>query len=248
MKWLKRTLIGLVTLLLLLVIGVTIYLKTATYQPEKAVTELIKKNDSGNILETKTSWNISPKKTTKPLSIIFYPGGLVEEASYIPMALDLASEGFSVYIAKMPANLAVLNGNLAEKIIKENNIKDYVIGGHSLGGTMASRFANTHKSKELKGVYFFASYPDEKGELKTLNLPVFSIRGSKDKVLNAENFKEARNYLPENAVYESIEGGNHGNFGTYGKQKGDGTSSLSNDQQQTIAANRLINWINESVN
>ena len=53
-----------------------------------------------------------------------------------------------------------------------------MIGGHSLGGVMASRYANANMDDErLKGVYFMASYPDEKGTLSKTDLPVISITG-----------------------------------------------------------------------
>ncbi len=87
---------------------------------------------------------------------------------------------------------------------------------------MASRFAAnqlTENDNELKGVFFFASYPDEKGSLADQSIAVLSLSGSQDQVVNQENWQAARSLLPETTTFETIEGGNHAGFGTYGLQK-----------------------------
>ena len=66
----------------------------------------------------------------------------------------------------MPLNFAMLSPNKAEKIIKENDdIKSWVIGGHSLGGVVAAKFAANDKN--VDGVVFLASYPSN-DDLKQL--------------------------------------------------------------------------------
>ena len=159
-------------------------------------------------------------------------------------AQDLAKNGYSVAIVKMPLDLAVIGGNKADKIKEDFPDSDYVIGGHSLGGVMASRYANkNHSDSHLKGVFFMASYPDKKGTLKESAVPVLSITATKDKVLNQKAYEEAKQYLPERTEYVSINGGNHGGFGSYGEQKGDGEAEISNADQQTVIVNTLENWL-----
>ena len=52
----------------------------------------------------------------------------------------------------MPLDLAVMGGNKADKVKEDFPNSDYVIGGHSLGGVMASRYVNkNHSDKHLKG-------------------------------------------------------------------------------------------------
>ena len=144
----------------------------------------------------------------------------------------------------MPLDLAVMGGNKADKVKEDFPNSDYVIGGHSLGGVMASRDVNkNHSDKHLKGVFFMASYPDKKGTLTESAVPVLSITATKDKVLNQEAYQEAKQYLPERTEYVSINGGNHGGFGSYGEQKGDGEAEISNADQQTVIVNTLENWL-----
>lgn len=246
----KRTKISLVilTLLVLLTVFSGIMLHQKTYTAENSVSLLIKENKADiTIKEQKNAWQVLPinKSQQHSTAIIFYPGGLVTADSYLPLAVSLAQYDYPVYIAKMPLNLAVLKSNAADEIIADNQLTDFVIGGHSLGGTMASRYAHEHQNKHLKGVFFLASYPDEKGELLSSHTKVLSITGSKDGVLNQDNYQAAKSYLPNQTVYYSIVGGNHSGFGSYGQQKGDNIATISNEQQQQQITSTMIEWLNE---
>ncbi|WYJ81748.1 hypothetical protein IGL98_001772 [Enterococcus sp. DIV0840] len=139
--------------------------------------------------------------------------------------------------------MAVSGQNKAEQVIRSNHLTNYVIGGHSLGGVMASRFAAEQANDGLKGVFFLASYPDEKGSLSKFKGQVLSLTGSKDGVLNWQAYDQAKKYLPEQTVFEEIKGGNHAGFGSYGEQKGDKSAGINNDEQQQEVANLLINWL-----
>lgn len=68
-------------------------------------------------------------------------GALVDNKSYSIWANKLAKAGYTVYLIKEPLNLAVFNPDKASSIIKTNKINNYVVGGHSLGGVITSRFA-----------------------------------------------------------------------------------------------------------
>lgn len=240
MKIFKRILIGIIIFL-----GIAggvgyYYLQQSTYEPSTQATKVLKQGkDEGDYLL------FEAKNQKKQPLVIFYPGALVEPASYSIWAEQLAENGYSVAIAKMPLDLAILSGNKADKIREDFSNQDYVIGGHSLGGVMASRYANNQATDEhLKGVFFLASYPDKKGTLAKSTLPVLSLTASNDKVLNQEAYQSAKEYLPQQTEYVSISGGNHGGFGSYGEQKGDGNAAITNEDQQTAIVNTLLNWLN----
>ena len=40
--------------------------------------------------------------------------------------------------------------------------------------------------------------------------------------------------VPSNPLYFEIEGGNHAGYGNYGVQKGDGTTTISGDEQKIL--------------
>lgn len=235
-KWQKRVLwlIGVIAALILVAL---FYIKTITYTPTTAAIESAEK-------ATVENGTLAFKGDQEKPALIFYQGALVENTSYSIWAKKVAEAGFSVYLVKEPLNLAVLGQNKAETIIQSNHLTSYVIGGHSLGGVMASRFAAEQmKDNELKGVFFLASYPDEKGSLKSFKGQVLSLTGSKDGVLNWDAYNKAKKYLPEQTMYHEISGGNHAGFGSYGEQKGDKSAQVNNDEQQEWIAYQLIEWL-----
>jgi len=232
MKKLSKWLIGILITLIVLISIMFLVIKNKEYQPSKTATTAAQ---TSTVVDNTIKFQGDDSKP----KVIFYPGALVEPKSYSLWAKKVAQAGFSVYIVRFPLDLAVLNANAANKI--QNN-QAYVIGGHSLGGTMASRYAKSH-AKKLKGVFFLASYPEKKGDLHEIKVPILSLTASNDGVLNRTNYKKAKKFLPNDAVYEQISGGNHAGFGSYGKQSGDNTATISNAKQQNIVSKLLINWL-----
>lgn len=162
--------------------------------------------------------------------IIFYPGGKVEETAYAPMLLELAENGYEVYLIKMPAKLAVFGMNAAENVFKEaEHIESWTMMGHSLGGAMAASFSASH-DEEVDALVLLAAYSTE--DLKKLDIDVYSFYGSEDKVLNMEKYEEYYSNFPEDVIEEVIDGGNHANYAHYGAQDGDGEASITREEQQ----------------
>lgn len=238
-KWKKVSL----SIALILIGGLLVgffYVQTITYRPTSSAVR------ASDIAEKEGDVLFFEGSEDNP-TILFYQGAFVENSSYSVWAKEVADAGFSVYLLKQPLNLAVFGQNDAEKLIEEKKIDSYIIGGHSLGGVMGSRFAHEHLgNKNLKGVFFLASYPDEKGDLRAFDGIVLSITGEKDGVLNWKKFEEAKKYLPENTLYEKVAGGNHAGFGSYGKQKGDDQADITNEEQQTLISNMIIRWASQA--
>src|SRR5699024_11022584 len=109
------------------------------------------------------------------------------------------------------------------------------LAGHSLGGVMASSFAAKHPD-QIHGLIFLASYPAS--DLTKTGIPSLSIYADHDEVLNQDEYTKALKHFP--FVKELIlKGGNHGQFGSYGKQKGDGTAQITAEEQQTLTADAI---------
>ena len=171
--------------------------------------------------------------------IVFYPGGKVEETAYAPMLLELAEEGYEVYLVKMPAKLAIFGMNAAEDIFEDaSHIKEWTMMGHSLGGAMAASFSASH-DEEVDQLVLLAAYSTE--DLTDKEIEVFSFYGTEDKVLNMEKYEEYYSNLPEDVVEEVIEGGNHANYAHYGEQDGDGEASITREEQQECVLDILFN-------
>lgn len=173
--------------------------------------------------------------------MIFYPGGKVDPAAYGDICTQLSDHGVPVIVAKMPFNLAIFNGNAATSIVKDYpNVENWILGGHSLGGVMASSWATKHPdSADL--LVLLASYPT-----KDISLPVLSLYGSEDGVLNREKYAQGMTRIT-NLEEHVIQGGNHCQFGDYGFQKGDNPARISRDAQTEVTLNYILDFIDSNL-
>ncbi|MFB8373928.1 alpha/beta fold hydrolase [Paenibacillus taichungensis] len=243
-KWTKILIWG-VSLIVIVIIGLSVYLNSITYSPSNQAELAFQNDNQVKVTEVKDGYKFEPQtgKVIEP-NIIFYPGGLVEPESYSPFARELAQRGHRVYIAEMPLNLAIFGQNKADSFLEEHPDESFVIGGHSLGGSFAARYASEH-SEKLEGVFFLASYADEGGSIKDTDLSVLQITGTADGVLNKEAWESAKTNLPADTLYVSVEGGNHGQFGSYGKQKGDNDPAIEEEQQLKQVVDAVEEWSTE---
>lgn len=232
MKKFKRWLLSILVVLVVALIGGQLYLKSAAHAPSQTATTIQKQGNTENGV-------LYFGKASAKLTIVMYPGALVDPGAYSIWAAKVAKAGYRVAIVSFPDDLAVLKPNAANTVVKSG--QPYVIGGHSLGGVMASRYAAKHQSG-LKGVFFLASYPDAKGKLKE-NVPVLSLTASRDGVLNFDAWRKAKQNLPSDTTYQQLPGGNHAGFGSYGKQSGDGRATVTNATQQQWVAKQLTHWL-----
>ena len=172
---------------------------------------------------------------------IFYPGGKVEYKSYEPLMKECASRGIACFLVKAPFNLAVFRIDGAKGIQgKYTNINKWYIGGHSLGGSMASAYLAEAEEK-YDGLILLASYSSE--DISQMDIDVVSIVGSEDKVLNKENYESYRVNLPSSYEEEVIKGGCHSYFGVYGMQEGDGTPDITNEEQIYLTADIIKEFL-----
>lgn len=204
----------------------------ATEKAQKAIlgNDLIEVVERGDYYLFTQKVTSSYRGPAEGQGIIFYPGGKVDEVAYAPLMLELAELGYDVYLVKMPAKLAIFGANAADGIIENApNIKEWTMMGHSLGGAMAASFSATH-DEEIDNLVLLAAYSME--DLSGLDMDVYSFYGSEDKVLNMENYEKYYANLPEDMVETVIDGGNHAYYAHYGEQDGDGTATVTRDEQQ----------------
>jgi len=215
----------------LLIIMAGVYLFTLS--PVGPLPEALPSMQNTGQVQVKTgayAWfqpNAAPRKT----GFIVYPGGRVDYRSYAPLATGLASKGWPVAVVPMPLDLAVLGPDKARQVIAEHpEVTRWVIGGHSLGGTMAARYA-VQNLGDISGIVFLASYPAD-DKLAATSLPVLAIFASEDGLVTAEDREKYRPRFPDISEWVMIRGGNHAGFGWYGKQEGDKPASISLQEQE----------------
>lgn len=174
---------------------------------------------------------------------IFYPGGLVDPHAYLELASMFANSGSGhhVIIVKMPVNLAVMDSKAAVKILEEFPGKDWVLGGHSLGGAMACTMLKKENTL-FEGLVLLAAYPSGSSNLSSWEGAVLSLSASNDEVIDQAKFREGKANLPPDTRYYEIAGGNHSGFGFYGDQSGDGEAEISKEAQHVIIIEELQNF------
>jgi len=171
---------------------------------------------------------------------IFYPGGKVEYTAYAPLMRALAENGVLCVLTEMPMNLAVLDMNAADGIPEQfPQVNRWYIGGHSLGGSMAASHAAKNVDR-YEGLVLLASYST--ADISASGLHVISLYGSEDGVLNMEKYAGYKANLPADMEEHVIDGGCHAGFGSYGAQEGDGTASISGEEQLQLTAQLLTDF------
>lgn len=194
-------------------------------------------------LEVNQDWYRFDNKENDDTAIIFYSGAKVDPVAYAPLCSEIAHEGIDVYIIKMPLYFPLLNMNAADKVASLNKHQHLYMMGHSLGGTTASMYLSKADHASYSGIIFLASYPNKKLDDSYRCL---SIYGTNDLVLNKDEYNGNIANFPSGYQEVIIEGGNHGNYGDYGFQRGDGEASISKQEQWNITRSAVMSFINGS--
>jgi len=173
--------------------------------------------------------------------LIFYPGGLVDRASYAPLMEELCSRGILCLLLRMPLDLAVLDADAAEGLTEAYpGVSRWLIGGHSLGGAMAADYAGKHPAL-YEGLVLLGAYAAS--DLSETELKVLSVYGSEDGVLNREKYAAYLEHYPQDFTELVISDGNHAQFGSYGAQKGDGAALISPQEQRRQTADAIVQML-----
>jgi hypothetical protein len=192
---------------------------------------------SSNVAVNQEDQSISFDPRRPKAGLVFYPGAKVEFTAYAGFCHRLAEEGFYVVLLHMPFNLAFFDTSAGKSIPSSHpEITSWYLAGHSLGGAMAASYIATDVSS-WSGLILFASYSTV--DLSGSGLKTFTFYGSEDQVMNRANYDKNKVNLPVDNQENIIAGGNHGNWGNYGQQKGDGTASITPEEQQNKAAQIL---------
>lgn len=228
-KAIKRFLILFIIFIITLASVFFIYVSDY-YKAEDVAIEVMQ--DSKSI---KVDSNLTILSPTIPSenALIFYPGAKVENTAYLPILQKLTQRGITCILVKMPFNMAIFDVDAANEVFERlPKIKNWYIGGHSMGGAMASKFAAEHKEK-VKGVILLGAY-------------IYGDYSPKDTLTIYGSFNSD---LEKNINYDEniviIKGGNHAQFGNYGRQKGDPEATISSEEQQNIAVDAITEFISK---
>lgn len=190
-------------------------------------------DDGGGVtVEVSSTSIIMTPADPRSTGLVFYPGALVDPRAYAAILHPVAEAGFPVVITKPPYSLAVLGRSDADEWVgdPDDGVTSWVVGGHSLGGAMASSWAETERD-ELDGLLLYAAYPvnDMSGRS---GLEVMSVYGTDDEIATPDEIAESAAELPASTEFVPIEGAIHAFFGDYGSQRGDGSPTVDRGAAQ----------------
>jgi len=238
-KIVRYGIIALVVLLVVAALGFVAWTRLARYPAFPEATAL------AQTAQTPQGWYVFQPAQPSDVGFIFYPGGLVDSAAYAPLMQQLSDQGITSIIVPMPLDLAIFGVNKANDVIAAYpEIKHWIIGGHSLGGSMAAEFVKGNPSA-AEGLAFMAAYPGDTTNLSALPIKVISLHGSHDGLATNDKVQNSLKNLPADARVILIDGGNHAQYGNYGPQAGDGQATISREDQQQQTVEAVAELVNE---
>ena len=200
-----------------------------------------------SVTEEVFGWAFTPNVGQPLAGLVLYPGGRVDPRSYAPLAHELANRGVLTVITPMPLNLAVFAPNTANEVIDAYPEVDFwAVGGHSLGGAMATQYLAKNPTK-ADAVLLLAAYPTGSVDLSDSDVVALSMRGTLDGLVSEAEIRDSLPQLPPDAVYEEIGGGNHAGFGDYGSQPNDNPATITNAQQQGVVVDTFVTMLRETL-
>ncbi len=228
MKILKRILLGFLAVAVISALGFIFWANDAAQATDVALQAL--ESDPQVVVGQRAGYvTFSPVGQSPTTGFIFYPGGRVDYRAYAPVLRMVAQQGYFVAVVDVNLNLAFFEINAADVVVSNHpEIRQWAVGGHSLGGVAASSYAAKHL-EDVDGLVLWASYPAD-DSLTNATIDVISIYGTKD-MAGMEPFDKSRMQLPADTQFVVIDGGNHAQFGAYGFQAGDNPAEIPADEQ-----------------
>ena len=240
-------LLGRVVLVMLSVawVGAMVWLRPfAAVQPALAA---MRSDADVTVTETATRIVLTPTgAAASELGVFFQPGARVDARAYAAVLRPLAQAGHPVVIAKQPLGIAFLALSAFDAARTDQpQVARWVVGGHSLGGTVAviqADGADTDRTAPAVGLLLYASYPA--GDVRaSLTTAVESVSGSRDGLATPAKIDASRANLPADATFTVIEGGTHAQFGAYGIQPGDGTATITDREARTRISSASLRFV-----
>ncbi|MBY6190620.1 alpha/beta hydrolase [Microbulbifer agarilyticus] len=181
--------------------------------------------------------------------VIVYPGAFQDPRAYAPIARHFADQGYYAAVVTPPFNFGFLGTHYGTYVKNHwrDDVADWVVAGHSLGGTVAALWVDSNRapSDGIAGLVLLAAYPDALTNLSDIQIPVTSIWGSVDGLTTESDIEGSKNQLPASTNYVRIEGGNHTQF-YYSDtlQNNDNPAQISREAQQLIVEREIAAMLN----
>lgn len=189
------------------------------------------------VVRTSEGLHFRSEGSAKTAGLIFLPGGMVEPVAYAPLLREVARAGYQARLINLPMRVAFTDSQIAglfdriDKLLSSEPRLKWVLAGHSRGGMLASRYVNERRPSLAGLVPIGTTHPRDFNLAETA-IPVTKIYGTRDEVASYATMRQNRHLVPADTAWIGIEGGNHVQFGYYRHQLGDGSATISREEQQ----------------
>jgi pimeloyl-ACP methyl ester carboxylesterase len=218
----------------------------------QGVDQRLMRSDAGvRVADGSTTLDLLPVQSEEDTALIFLCGAGVAAEAYVPLLRPIAAEGYRVFIVKLPYRFAPLEAHKRAAmqrtldVMADHEIAHWALSGHSLGGALACRIAQSHPQKFSALVLLGTTHP-KTDDLSFLTMPVTKIHGTHDGVAPPEWARANRHLLPAHTQWVEIQGGNHSQFGHYGHQLFDGRPTISREAQQDATRAVILDVLQEA--
>lgn len=222
------------------------------YRASGEAREALQSNARVEVIDRGDHWVFRPRESGARAGLLFYAGALVDPAAYAPLARAVAERGYPVLLIELPRRGAFGGADGAapltrgiDAMLGVPSVGRWVVAGHSRGGAVAARLAQTGAGSLAGLVLIGTSHPRD-FSLAGSSLPVTQVYGTRDTVADMDKVLRARRNLPPWTRGVRIDGGNHSQFGYYGFQPGDWPATISREAQQRITLDAVLAALEEA--
>lgn len=201
------------------------------------------------VQDASESLRFIPVADTNAVGLIFYPGALVDPDAYAPMARAVAEAGYEVVIIKIPFRAGMIERNRDVAFARTQALlaadagrKAWVVGGHSRGGKMATQLALARPDL-MQGLLLVGTSHPREDDLSHLTMDVTKVFASEDGLASEAEVHQFAANLPAHTHWIRIDGGNHAQFGWYGRQLGDSQATISREAQQQHTVEAIVDQL-----
>ena len=209
--------------------------------------EILASSPTVVVSDTPETLELVPRAPGVRPALVFLCGSGVTAEAYAPMLRPIADAGYPVFIVKLPYRFAPLDAHKQDAIERAPHViashPGVVVAGHSLGGALACRVAQSRDERIDAMVLVGTTHPKE-ADLSSLTIPVTKVYASNDGVARADRVRANRHLLPASTKWVEIRGGNHSQFGNYGRQLFDGKPAITRQAQQEQTRAALFDALN----
>lgn len=234
-----------VLLILLAAVLFKVFMNTS-YKPTKEFD--ISKHPGLNLTISDNSIELrNPNQSTErgKIGIIFYSDLRVEGECYLPLMAELSKMGYDCFLPRSFGNQPYLNTEGAYSIIRKYpRIAGWILVGHSHSCNTAAFYASGNEEL-LDGLVYLGGFSTV--DLSGRNLPLLSIVGSEDTVVDGSRLEQAKKNDPDPAQYEVIKGANNSGFLDSELLSGDQKASLSSEEQIRLSADLIHRFVLSNV-